>query len=274
MILHVIMTVVATKDIRSGYSALLALGQGLVLPTWPNGGWSITTELHFYLLLPLLLFLNKKSSGWLLLAIVLAFAYRVYFFITHGEVQSIAYWTILGRLDQFILGILGFQWSAFVRKKHVIAALTFSIFLSIYYWFNLSGGFYLTGGKYPSPSSLWIWLPTLEGIVAAILIAWYDTSFNHRKNWISKGLSKIGEYSYSIYLLHIYFVFFMADYIHQHLINLSSFYVAFPVSIVAFLTMLPIGFLSMKFIESPFLRYRKVYYAVTRSSESEKASAA
>ena len=35
---------------------------GFVQPALPNGGWSVTTEFHFYLLLPFLLLLTKRSK--------------------------------------------------------------------------------------------------------------------------------------------------------------------------------------------------------------------
>ena len=34
------------------------LRMGFLIPSWPNGGWSITVELHFYVLLPVLLWLT------------------------------------------------------------------------------------------------------------------------------------------------------------------------------------------------------------------------
>src|SRR5262245_14811077 len=49
----------------------LSIAKGVVLPTWPNGGWSVAVELHFYLILPLLLWLARRSSA-LLLAVVAA----------------------------------------------------------------------------------------------------------------------------------------------------------------------------------------------------------
>jgi peptidoglycan/LPS O-acetylase OafA/YrhL len=258
-ILNAIVTTFEAKSVDAGYLAILNLGKGFIFPTWPNGGWSVTTELHFYLLLPILLFLKKKSPVLLLFTILLTFGYRIYFFVTTGEVQSIAYWTILGRLDQFILGILGFHWSNLLRKQHLLIAFVFSFFLSVYYWFDTNGGFYLTGG-YPSPSSLWVWLPTIEGMTCAALIAWYETSFDHQNGFISTAFSKIGEYSYSIYLFHTFFVFSIAKFINENIVDISNFYVAFPVSLLAFCMMIPVGFLSMKFIELPFLRYRKPYY--------------
>ena len=39
-----------------------ALFRGLIYPTWPGGAWSITVELHFYLIFPLLLFLARRLS--------------------------------------------------------------------------------------------------------------------------------------------------------------------------------------------------------------------
>ncbi|MEP1077617.1 acyltransferase [Leptolyngbya sp. PL-A3] len=243
---------------------LLTFIEGFILPTWPNGGWSITTELHFYILLPILRALKERSSLFLLLLIALAFGIRTLFFSIQGEVQSIAYWTILGRIDQFVLGILGFYWSGFFKKNHVLIAFISAFFLSIYYWFNVNGGFSMLEG-YPSHSSIWIWLPTAEGITFAALIAWYETSFTHQQGILSNTLSTIGEYSYSLYLLHYFFVFDVAKYIDKHLLDISDFYVALPISIIVFLAMVPIGMLSMKFIEAPFLRYRKPYYKTPKS---------
>lgn len=250
---------VEAKDIRVIYWAALGLMKGFILPTWPHGGWSIATELHFYLILPILLIAQKKGSLLLLLFIALALAFRIFFYANHGEVQSIAYWTIFGRIDQFVFGILGFYFSGLFTKRHWQVALILVAFISVYYWFDVNGGFYLTDG-YPSRSAIWIWLPTVEGAAFAVFIAWYETSFNHRTGHLSSAVSRVGEYSYSIYLLHGFFVFSGAVWIHENLMDISNFYVALPVSVAAFCFMIPVGFVSMKLVEAPFLRLRKPYY--------------
>ena len=50
----------------------LTILKGLVLPTLPNGGWSIAIEFHFYLLLPFLLYIARKSKYSLFIAICFA----------------------------------------------------------------------------------------------------------------------------------------------------------------------------------------------------------
>lgn len=248
------------EDLRAAYWYLMTLPGGFIFPTWPNGGWSIAVELHFYLLLPLLLFLHRRSSSWLVLFLVLAMSVRTIVFMKTGEVQALAYWTIFGRIDQFLLGILAFTHRKFFIGNHLVAALMVLSIITIYYWFDLAGGFYLLDG-YPSRSAIWIVLAFFEGLAFASVIAWYDGSFTHSHAPLSIALSRIGEYSYSIYLIHVFFVFRAAEWIHGHVLDLSSFYVALPVALVAFLFMIPVGYLSMRYVEAPFLRLRKPYYA-------------
>lgn len=133
-------------DLRAGYWFILSLPNGLVLPTWPNGGWSITVELHFYLLLPLLLFLQRKSPVWLLLVLSLAVGTRTLLYLSHGEVQTPAYLTIIGRIDQFVLGMLAFGLRRRFERAHIAAALTAIVFTTIYFVFASQGGFYLLDG--------------------------------------------------------------------------------------------------------------------------------
>lgn len=175
-----------------------------------------------------------------------------------GEVQSASYWTIVGRIDQFLLGILTYSLSDYIRGRHIIALVFASIFTTFYRWFAMEGGYY-EFGSYPSQSSLWIFLPTIEGLAFGILIAWYDRSFTNLQGRCSNLLSRIGEYSYSIYLLHFFFVFDLAHYIHEHLLDLGNFYVATTVGLVAFIAMIPIGYVSMALIERPLLQLRVSY---------------
>jgi peptidoglycan/LPS O-acetylase OafA/YrhL len=102
-------------------------------------------------------------------------------------------------------------------------------------------------------------LPTLEGAVFAVAIAWYDNSFTPPPTGFSGFVGRIGEYSYSIYLLHIYFVAEWARWVHENLMDLSNFYLCALWALAGFLLMVPIGYLSFRFVETPFLKLRKPY---------------
>lgn len=267
LLLVVLMVNVAAEAVRHGsleaaYRYAMTLPRGLVLPTWPNGGWSITVELHFYLLLPLLLLLLRRTprSLWLVLivAIVLRAGYRGW----AGEVQSLAYATIFGRIDQFVLGILAYHHRAHLVGQHARVACIAVAFMTIYWWFDQQGGFFLQP-HYPSPSPIWVILPTVEGLAWGALIAWYEGSFRPGTGWLSRRFVALGQYSYSIYLLHFFFVFALADWIHKNVLDLSSLYVALPVSILLFVAMTPMGYLSMHLVEKPFLKLRKRYTVPT-----------
>lgn len=234
------------------------IAEGVIFPSLPNGGWSITVEFHYYLILPLFLYMVRKSK-WLPVSIILSsIIVRTLVHVKAGEVQSLAYWTIIGRIDQFALGMLAFQLRSYATKRHGFVAFYLTSFLLFYWYFDAQGGF-MAAPSYPSPSRLWIILPTVEGLSYAVGIAWYDTSFSPSNGGFSRYVGYAGAYSYSIYLLHYNVVFRAARFINDHIMDLSNFYLACAWSAVCFLAMIPIGYLSFRFIELPFLKHRKRY---------------
>jgi peptidoglycan/LPS O-acetylase OafA/YrhL len=238
------------------YFKLIAMGY--YAPTLPNGGWSITVEMHFYVLLPLILFLARKSKLTLPAIVLAAIALRVWLHHERGEVQTLAYLTLVGHIDQFVLGILAFIYRRFIAYRHVLVGLAITAFLLFFWWFNSLGGFNALP-TYPSPSVIWIYLPTLEGIAYGLLISYYDNSYRPLNTGISRIVGLIGAYSYSIYLLHFFVVMKMSPLIDHYVMGLSNFYVACFWSLVCFTLMLPVGYLSFRFIEAPFLKFRRRY---------------
>ena len=231
---------------------------GALLPSLPNGAWSITVEFHFYLVLPLFLWMLRRSR-WLPITIVaLALAARTLIFLDRGGVQAYAYYTIVGRIDQFTLGMILFQFRSAFARRHLLSIGCLLAF-SLFYWvFDLRGGFY-HNPSYPSTNPIWIVLPTIEGLAYAVAIAWYDSSFSPSNRGVSGFVGRIGSYSYSIYLLHFFVVFQAARFVSEYVMNISNFYLACLWSFGCFLLMMPIGYLSFRFIEAPFLAFRKRY---------------
>jgi peptidoglycan/LPS O-acetylase OafA/YrhL len=226
---------------------------GLIKPTFPNGGWSITVEFHFYLLLPFILCLEGfwKASLFIILAVSVAAKYMLYQEL--DQIRELSYNTIVGRIDQFILGIVAFKYRRYMAGQHAVALLSLFAFLVFYYFFDLMGGFNR------APESIWIYLPLLEGIAYGVLISWYDNSFRHSNGKLSLFVAHIGKCSYSIYLLHFFFVFNFFFYIKKNISDLSSVYENIVFSLLGFLLMVPLAHLSYKFIESPFFRFKASY---------------
>jgi peptidoglycan/LPS O-acetylase OafA/YrhL len=232
---------------------LTSLPSGLVLPTWPNGGWSIAVELHFYILLPLMLLVLRRNPAWLALTLLVSIALRTAIFLHLGEVKSAAYFTIIGRYDDFALGMLAFEYRRFLVQKHGLALGTLVAYCAFYWAFDRAGG---ADGL--ERSWIWIALPTIEAACFSVLIGYYDQSVKVGDGRISRLIATAGAYSYSIYLLHLFVVNHVVHLIERYF-DLSNFYVALAWAVPAFLAMLPLGYLSFRFIEAPPLKYRRRY---------------
>ena len=250
------------------FHVLTSFGAGIIFPTLPNGLWSVTVECHFYLVLPLLLAALSKSRKAALPILASAIVLRVILYLWRGQIQYLAYWTIIGRIDQFVLGMVMFQCSSLLRGKHAIALATAFLFAAYYWLFDYAGG-YTKMPSIPSPSALWIIMPTVEGAAYALLIAYYDTTFKAPNEGVSWFIGLIGAYSYSIYLLHQFFIPTAAEFINLNIMNISNFYVAQTWALLCFILMVPIGYLSFRFIEAPFLKLRKRYIKVPKTLDSE-----
>lgn len=248
----------AEEGVPAALAYARSLPGGLILPTLPNGGWSITVEFHFYLVLPLLLLVVEKSRWNVAWIIGAALALRAGLYWKYHTVQDLAYFTIVGRIDQFTLGILAARLSVSRQTLSRCFPWAALAFLAFYWWFDRSGGFMRSPG-YPSSNPVWIVMATLEGLFFALLIRWYDARPQAAAGCFSRWLGRVGEYSYSIYLLHMFLVFRAAQYVHTHVMDISNFYLALFGGSLCFLLMAALAGLSYRVIELPFMRWRKVY---------------
>ena len=263
-----VMILVGLRDYQGEFVAFVKmLVSGVIFPTLPNGGWSITSEAHFYLLLPLLLWATGRWNKAPLVLVAFALCVRILLLWLGYDVQDAAYWTIIGRLDQFSFGIFFFTRRDSVKGPTALLALAACV--GFYGWFDAAGGFYNLPMDWP-----WVFIPTVEGAAFGVLIAWYDAHPFRPNSRFMRFVQKAGEYSYSIYLLHFFAVFGVATLVDQHVMPLTSLYLALPWAALYFVAMVGIGHLSYVFIEAPPLRYRKKYILADEDESAQTAATA
>jgi peptidoglycan/LPS O-acetylase OafA/YrhL len=186
------------------------LGGGVVY-----GTWTLAIEFQFYIAFPFIRKIFWRASR---AAVALNFSailflflfFRTAFYLKTGNAQEVAYWTMFGRADQFLFGMLAGvlfvnvqgdppKWLRFVVWPCLVAAALLTA--GYYDWFNETGGYYNRGG-YPSPSPLWIVMPTIEGILWSSVIALYCLAAAGWSNRLSRAISYLGAISYSMYMIH------------------------------------------------------------------------
>ena len=188
-------------------STLFLLNRGAV----PGIGWTVIVEFQFYLVFPFLaLFAQRRGSAYLLQLIALAILFRFLVWLHNGSIQHLSYWTIFGRIDEFLWGMLAASWHArFPRPARWMSwgVLVFGLLIVVLgiHGLNLQGGFY-HDGAYPSPSALWIFLPSLEGFGFALVILGYLTASIPMFPMLDRALAQCGAASYSIYWNHMFLI--------------------------------------------------------------------
>lgn len=175
---------VSTWDVTA---LVMMLGTGLVrggLPSYAGPGWSVLIEFQFYVLFPfILIFIQRYGARYLIGVLLVFLLLRCVVFAQHHIVQDIAYYTLFGRMDQFVFGMMTARLMMLNRARHalarplisitvfVIAVIVFSYF---YRWFNVHGGLLeLNGEPFPSKSALWIDMPTIEAFFYSVILLTY-----------------------------------------------------------------------------------------------------
>jgi acyltransferase 3 len=228
--------------------------------------WTIAVEFQFYLLFPFfMIFLRKFGIRYLLL--LLSFILVTRFVVVSLNSQDIyynLYHSIIGRLDQFVIGILlGVLYirGYFTKLNNIYSFLC--IFLALISLTFLMFGNVDVSNKYYSS----VFYFSLEGLLWSLVILGY-ISFNlsHNKiiNILSKNLAFLGSLSFSIYLLHL-----PIGIIVTNILSLSE-----PNSITESIIntsirlpfIIAVSLLSFYAIEKPFMSLRVKYL---RESESK-----
>jgi peptidoglycan/LPS O-acetylase OafA/YrhL len=160
--------------------------------------WAIAVECQFYLLFPFLLaFLDRLGWRWLAGALALCLLLRGVAVLEGAHARNLSYITLVGRLDQFLLGMALARsmrdhatwwrpWILPVAAVAVVAALAI---------------FHRLGG-WPLERPWKIAWPPIEGAVWALVIGGYLTVADRLPALLSRALAAIGSISYSIYLVH------------------------------------------------------------------------
>ncbi|CAG1066583.1 hypothetical protein BAC1_02205 [uncultured bacterium] len=219
--------------------------------------WSISVEFQFYLIFPFLLFLLRRY-GVLSLVLIMAAALflRAAAVYAGYNVLDIAYLSMLARIDQFLLGMIAAKIFS-VADRSILSRFFFPSIagvLSISLLFNRLGGWF----ELASWRVVW---PLVEGAAWSVFLLSYTAHVRNNTNIIGRALSRIGEISYSVYLMHfsVWWYFCVAnkwflDLGAGPLINAlaNSFLIILPVTVV-------LSTAAYMLVEKPFLSLRIRY---------------
>lgn len=231
---------------------------GLAGSPYTDMFWAIAVEFQFYLIFPFLCFLMQKEDAYLGLKIIACLiVFRFIAAINGANVRDLGYLSIVGRLDQFLIGMmLGAYWKKRGDKGSTNPLRLFvvsGLLAVLLYFFNQSGG-------WPSVAEWKIIWPTVEGGICAALIFFYLASAQRLPGVVTGVLRRVGLVSYSLYLTHMlvlsilcargWLIPFQMD--TRWAVILNTLFLVLPIS-------LALAALTYHAIEQPFLRLRQRY---------------
>jgi len=221
--------------------------------------WAVAVEFQFYLIFPfILLALNSAPAKTIVSIIAVALAFRLLAIGLGADPRDMSYSHLVGRIDQFVLGMgAALLLRALNGSRYLLLSMFFGGAGAVVYmlfWLNHHGGWV---------SQVWwkiLW-PTIEGAVYAVFIVGYVGSKNMFPVLLSNCLCKVGECSFSIYLLHFSIVLMFAtrkDLVFHPTGN-SKLDLIFMMFVVVLPVVLVFSMLTYRVIERPFLSFRKRY---------------
>lgn len=228
------------------------------LTAWPFTAmfWAIAVEFQFYLLFPALMMLVNRRGVRVLLALLALMWVLRYVGLAHGaSARDMSYWTLLGRADQFLVGMMAGHLVARDRLKlHALYLPASAVgLLLIATLLNRHGG-------WPNDASWRILLPPAEALCCMLFILGYCRLGARLPESLHRPLVALGVVSFSVYLWH-FIVISTLQRNHWWLTPTGNPY--FDALLTTALLALPVTLLlsglTWHNVEKPFLELRKHY---------------
>lgn len=226
--------------------------------------WTIALELQFYLIFPFILsMLNRRRLKQVLCfcgAIVLV---RLLLTLLPGaDNYFISFYTIFGRFDQFFAGILAgiifIKYRSYVNRYAVptlIASLMLLMFASLKV--NNTGGIDKILGGWS------VLMPIVYAILSfGIVLSYVSLTESIKKQGRTTNfIAKIGELSYSIYLIHVLVIIALVAKFPSILTVFGDSWIAafFASTLIILPIVLLTSLITYNGIEKPFLDMRRKY---------------
>lgn len=173
---------------------------GVEAPPFTDMFWTITVEFQFYLVFPFLLEFLQRGGPLSLFKVALFFALmRVAAVLVGANGRDLTYFSIVGRIDQFCIGMC-FAW-AYLRRRSwfgypaVQLAASGTGMLLLLFALNSVGGWPVV--------AIWrVAFHSVEAMLWGHVIVCYLLLSERIPRVVSRMLCYVGSVSYSIYLLH------------------------------------------------------------------------
>lgn len=242
---------------------LLQMNGGHPMTGWGNDilpfgvTWTIAVEFQFYLLFPVLLVIMRRTSAedpneglksllWMIAAMVLIRLFLA--FIKGPDIYYNAYHTMLSRLDQFLIGMIAGRHflSMTISKRMGIGLLLTGIVLLTIDVTNHQVNYYRVAVGL-----------TAEALAWSLVIIGY-TVIVTGTGAISRGLSWLGNLTFSLYLLHFFIAGVLLSRALEH--GLDTGHPTLNFCLFAYVPTLALCVVTYLGIERPFLRLKVNYF--------------
>ena len=224
---------IAQMSIVQFYNAEMFRGFGVGVI---NGSlWTISVELCFYIALPIIFFLFKKSRWIIIFFFIISFTLWVYDITSDKDIfyNKLLHVTIVPYFFLFLIGVCFYKY--FEKIKYLIEN-NFLAWVVCFAIFNM-------GINY-----LHVELNILLYLVKWIIFSFMVFSFAFSYNTLSRKLLKGRDYTYGIYIYHMLiinvFVYF-------------NFVAEIKYFLYVFFSTIALGAFSWHLIEKPFLKMKK-----------------